>query len=311
MEKIQEIQMKEFAEKVQRAMTEVLGEGYEVRLQEIQKNNGVRLQGLLILTEKQNVSPTIYLKPFWEAYKEGVTLADLVKKNLQIYREGTPGENVDMAFFRDFERVKDRICYRLIDAKQNKELLEKIPHIPFLDLAICYYYAYEGETLGSGTILIYNTHMDMWDTCTAELMRLAQINTPNFFPWECNSMEYVINTLMQQEERDSLAFVEEEQRQLLEEIPMSILSNHQRVYGAACILYPGVLEEIAEKAEANLFILPSSVHEVILLPDSRTEDPVQLKSMIYEVNRTQLEPEEVLSDSLYYYERLEKNIKMI
>ncbi len=304
------MEMKEFAEKVCKAMAEVLGDGYEVKLQEVQKNNGVTLQGLLILAEKQNVAPTIYLKPFWEAYEDGVTLADLVKKILQIYREDTPGESVDMSFFKDFESVKDKICYKLINSKQNRELLEKIPHIPFLDLAICFYYAYEGDALGSGSILIYNTHMNLWQSDTRELMRLAQINTPRLFPWECNSMESVIRGLLPHGDKGEI-LLEEEQQQFISDVPMCILSNKQKVYGAACILYPGVLETLAEQTGANQFILPSSVHEIILLPDNQAEDPRRLKQMIYEVNRTQLEPEEVLSDSLYYFDRLEKNVKVI
>lgn len=305
------MEMKEFAEKMRRAMTEVLGDGYEVKLQEVQKNNGVRLQGLLILTEKQNVSPTIYLKPFWEAYEGGVTLADLVSKILQIYREDTPGESIDMSFFKDFERVKDRICYRLIDAKQNQELLGRVPHVAFLDLAICFYYAYEGEPLGNGTILIYQTHANMWQVGVAELMRLAQVNTPRLFPWECNSMEAVVRELFGEEEAQGMWLNEEERQQLKKELPMRILSNEQRIHGAACILYPGVLEKVAREVSANLYILPSSVHEVILLPDKGEEDPEQLKSMVREVNRTQLEPEEVLSDSLYYFDSLKRNVKIV
>ena len=106
------MEMKDFAEKVCKAMSEILGDGYEVRLQEVQKNNGVKLQGLLILAANQNVSPTIYLKPFWEAYEEGVTLSEIVRRIFQIYREDTPGESIDMSFFKDFEQVRDRICYR-------------------------------------------------------------------------------------------------------------------------------------------------------------------------------------------------------
>lgn len=305
------MEMREFAEKVRRAMSEVLGDGYEVRLQEVQKNNGVRLQGLLILTEKQNVSPTIYLKPFWEAYEGGVTLADLVSKILQIYREDTPGESIDMSFFKEFEKVKDRICYRLINARQNKALLERIPHIPFLDLAVCFYYAYESEVLGSGTILIYNTHVNMWQTGTAELMRLAQVNTPRLFPWECSSMDAVVRELLSQDAEQSWWLSEEEKQQLMKELPMQILSNEQRIHGAACILYPGLLEELAQKTDANLYILPSSVHEVILLPDHKEEDPEQLRAMVREVNCTQLEPEEVLSDNLYYFDCLKKNVTII
>lgn len=305
------MEMKDFAEKVCKAMSEILGDGYEVRLQEVQKNNGVKLQGLLILAANQNVSPTIYLKPFWEAYEEGVTLSEIVRRIFQIYREDTPGESIDMSFFKDFEQVRDRICYRLINAKQNQDLLEKIPHVPFLDLAICFFYAYEGDALGSGTILIYHTHRNLWQTNVAELMKLAQNNTRNLFPWECSPMDELIEELMKQGETSDQPLMAEEEQRFLAAVPMRILSSDQRVYGAACILYPGVLEEISEKAEANLYILPSSVHEVILLPDSGNEDPQALKSMIYEVNRTQLEPEEVLSDNLYYFDRFEKNVRII
>lgn len=299
------MEMKDFAEKVQRVMTEVLGEEYEVRIQEVQKNNGVRLQGLLILSEKQNVSPTIYLRPFWEAYEGGVTFSEIMSRMLQIYREDTPTESIDMSFFKNFDCVKERICYRLVNASQNRELLEKIPHIPFLDLAICFYYAYEGECLGSGSILIYDTHMELWQTNVSELMRLAEDNTRKLFPWECSSMETIVNEMMGRQEE--LAAEQHE----LEKLPMKILSNQSKIYGAACILYPGLLEKLSEEEGANLYILPSSVHEVILLPDSNNEDSMCLKSMIFEVNRTQLEPEEVLSDSLYYFDRSEKNVKVI
>ncbi len=307
------MEIKEFAAKVQKAMTEILGDGYEVRVQEVQKNNGVKLQGLLILAEKQNVSPTIYLKPFWEAYEGGVPFSELIRRILQIYREDTPGENVDMSFFRDFDKVKDRISYRLISAGQNKDLLERIPHIKFLDLAVCFYYAYHGDALGKGTILIHNTHMNMWNTTTTELMQLAQMNTPRLFPWEISSMEAVVKEFLQEQEAKTgeRILAEDEEAQFLAEVPMQILSNREKAFGAACILYPGVLGKIAAVVEANLYILPSSVHEVILMPDRRNEDAGQLRSMVRDVNRTQLEPEEVLSNSLYYYDRLERNVKMV
>lgn len=307
------MEMTVFARKMQKAMTEVLGEDYEVKLQEVQKNNGVLLQGILILTKQQNVSPTIYLEPFWEAYEGGVTMAELVRKILQIYREDAPKTSVDMSFFRDFDRVKDRICYRLIHAQKNAALLEKIPHIPFLDLCLCFYYAYDGNELGSGSILIYNTHVNMWQSSTEELMRLARCNTPRLFPWEQSSMEEVVKEVMKEQEckAGEKRLGEEEKQQFLVEVSMKILSNRQKIHGAVCILYPNLLEEIACKEGCNLFILPSSVHEVILLPDHGREDRKQLRAMIAEVNATQLEPEEVLSDSLYYYDQKEKCVKIV
>ncbi len=307
------MEIKEFASKIQRAMTEVLGAGYEVRLQEVRKNNGILLQGLVIMAEEKNISPTIYLKPFWEAYNVGVPLAEIVRKILRIYREDTPKESIDMSFFKDFDKVKNRICYRLINAARNESLLKKIPYVPFLDLAICFYYAYEGETLGSGTILIYNTHVEMWKTCTAELMRCAQSNTPKLFAAECNSMEVVVRELLQEQKRQfgEMLLDEAQQEQFLSDMPMQIVSNRQRINGAATILYPRFLEKLGAELDSDFYILPSSVHEVILLLDNNHESPDRLKSMIAEVNSTQVEPEDVLSDSLYYFDREEKIIKII
>ena len=292
------MEIKEFAERVRKAVALVLGEEYKVKVQEVRKNNGVLLQGLIILSKKQNVSPTIYLQPFWEAYEEGVTLLEVVTRILQIYKEDVPRDNIDMSFFKDFQQVKDRICYRLSHGARNRELLEDIPYVPFLDLAICFYYAYEGEALGNGSILVHNSHMKMWETNIAELMYHAQHNTPKLFPWECGSMELALRELMQDTEPT-------------EELPMYIMTNRQKIHGAACILYPNLLNCIGEGMNANFYILPSSVHEVILLTDGGNESEKQLREMIAEVNRTQVEPEEVLSDSLYYFDRKEKRVKIV
>ncbi len=174
----------EFAGKVCNAVKKELGAGYRVECKEVRKNNGVMLRGLLVLGENQNVAPTIYLDTFLEAYESGATFRSILDRLLDICREDMLREAVDMEFFRSFERVRDRICYRLIGRKGNEELLEDIPYIEFLDLAICFYYAYHGESLGDGTILVHNSHLELWDTCTAELFGLAKRNTQRLFPWD-------------------------------------------------------------------------------------------------------------------------------
>lgn len=91
---------------------------------------------------------------------------------------------------------------------------------------------------------------------------------------------------------------------------MKILSNARRVHGAACVLYPGVLERLAWKEGRDLYVIPSSVHEMILLPDIGAQQPMELKEIIREVNRTQVDPAEVLSDSLYRYSRAEGRLSI-
>ena len=295
-----------FAQEVQERIQRRLGAGYMVHLQKVQKNNGVHLEGLVIRSEKQNVSPTIYLDDFYEAYCNGYSMEHILDNILSIYEQDTPRGNVDMSFFKEFESVKDRICYRLIDERQNREILEKIPYVPFLDLAICFYYAYQGEELGNGSILIYHTHLEMWGVTTEELLALANENTPTLFPWECSSMEKVIEELMED------AFLSKEDKlQFFKDVPMRILSNSKRTFGASCILYPGVLEQLALRLQSDFYILPSSIHEVILLCDRQGETEYELKRMIEEVNRTQLEIQEVLSYSLYHYSLKNKQIEIL
>lgn len=176
------MEIKRFAQNVQAAVQKDLGQGYKVTLKDIAKNNGVTLSGMIITAEGQNIAPTIYLDSFHEAYEGGVSFERIVEKILEVYRTDTPSQSIDMEFFRDFEKVKDRICYKLINREKNEELLSQIPHKEFLDLEICFYYAYQGEALGNGSILIFNTHLEMWDTSIEELFALAQENTPAIFP---------------------------------------------------------------------------------------------------------------------------------
>ena len=94
-------------------------------------------------------------------------------------------------------------------------------------------------------------------------------------------------------------------------IPMKVLTNNKGIHGAACILYPGVLDSVAQEMGGGFFILPSSVHEVILLLDTGNEDSGELKKIISAVNTTQVAPEEVLSDTLYRYDRADKRVVIV
>lgn len=302
------MEIKEFARKVREAVACELGKEYKVELKEVKKNNGVILHGILVRSRGRNVVPTIYLDTFLEAYKGGISFAEIIRRLVEIYQNDTPKSRVDMEFFKSFDEVKDRICYRLISRNGNEELLEDVPYIEFLDLALCFYYAYQGEILGEGTILVYHSHLEMWNTSIAELLKYAQSNTPRLFPWECSSLEEVLMDMMGLEasgEAESLSAGSGSEGML------QVLSNGKRAYGAVCMIYPGVLEEIAAKVQKSLYILPSSIHEVILLTDLGEGKAEELKEMILEVNSTQVAPEEVLSNSLYYYDFADKRVKII
>lgn len=297
------MEIKEFAGKVCDAVSKELGGGYCVELREVVKNNGVVFHGVLIQLRglKQGVAPTIYLESFLEAYEAGTSFAAVIRKLLAVYREDTPGEEVDMEFFHSFEKVRDRICYRLVGRKANEEALAHMPYIEFLDLAVCFYYAYQGESLGEGVIRICDSHVRMWDVSTSDLLRLAQCNTPRIFPAECNTLESIVGQAVDGDLR----------RDASGEEAVYVLSNKKRLYGASCILYPRILEEMASGRGRGFYILPSSIHEVILLTDMEAGRGDALRKMIREVNASHVAPEDVLSDNLYYYDFFAKSVKIV
>lgn len=293
-----------FIVKVQKAVREALGQEYAVELKEVRKNNGVVLQGLMIRKKEEHVMPTIYLNSFWEAYEGGVAFAEIIKKIVSIFREDGVGRKIDVAFFTEFGKVKDRVCFRLVNREKNVELLEKAPYIPMLDLAICFYYAFDSGGVENGMIPIYRSHLDNWGVSERDLMECAMENTPRLFPSEIIPMENVLGDLLQE--------IPEEMRQdIMQKVSMKILTNSRKTYGACSILYPGVLERMAEQLNGDFYLIPSSVHEFLLLPKEQERGEDELREMILEVNRTEISPEEVLSDHLYFFCKKEKEIRML
>lgn len=284
--------LEEFLADIQNRIVKLTGPDSTVNLQEVRKNNNVILHGITILNKGQNISPTVYLDDFYAAYLRGMSLDKIADKVLAIYLDGMPDKEINMLFFRDFEQVKGRISYRLINRAQNEELLKDIPHVDFLDLAICFYYAFHSNVLGDGTILIRNSHLEMWNTCHKELLQLAEKNAPKLFPAELTSMEELMEDVLSGEKEELCR----------EKIPMLVLTNEKRSQGSACMLYPGMLKEAAGRLNGSFYILPSSIHEVILLKDDGAQDKEYLHYMIREINKSQVREEEILSDYPYYYD---------
>lgn len=291
------MRLEKFMKTVQDRVQDVAGADACVQVQEVRKNNNVVLHGMSILRKGQNVSPTIYLDSFYEMMEEGTDVECIVKKILEVYVRGLPRGNVDMEFFKDFASVRDRIVYRLVNREKNRDLLCDIPHVEFLDLAVCFCYSYEHPEIGEGMILIHNTHMEMWETCHRELMRLAERNTPRLMPaWLCG-MDQALKGVLDEEALLQLKQMQKETGKY-----MYVLSNDRRCQGAAAILYPGMLARAAQQLGGSFYILPSSIHEVILFRDESQSGGEQLHEMIEDINRNQLREEEVLSDYAYRYD---------
>ena len=292
---------KEAMEKLIKELKKSLGEDTRIMLREIQKNNGTRYKGLIVRREDRNIAPTIYMEPFLDMMREGESIRVIAERILQVYRKCELKESVNMDFFMDFWQVKDRIVYRLINRERNKELLQDIPYIPFLDLAICFYYAFYSEELGDGMIMIHNSHMEMWNTNHQQLFELARENTKRLFP----PMVIMLDTIVREMDGDMAEARWPDMPELY------VLTNHQKTQGAVALLDAELLENMGKKIKGNYYIIPSSIHEIILLKDQGREEGLSLHDMIVETNSSQLLEEDILSDYPYYYNTSDKKLSQI
>lgn len=288
-----------FTTLVQREVEKRAGENYRVKLNDVMKNNGVVLRGITLMQDDSNISPTIYLNPYYDAYENGdTTLGTVIDEVIDTYERNKINRSIDMKFFLNYETVRSRIIFKLINTEKNRELLRDVPYIPFHDLSIVFQCLVSEERFGNASILIHNVHLQLWKVNARELYECALENTPLLQGYELADMNTVL------EEMKALGGIDDEEiEDMQQEVPMYVLSNKSMINGASCILYKDILKDFAMVVDKDLYVLPSSIHEVILLPSDGTQESEQLKEMVREINQSQVEKEEVLSDSVYYYRR--------
>lgn len=313
-----------FVKKVKDGAQAYLGDGVSLSVSTVLKNNGVNLTGIIFMDGDSDVASTIYLDGLYEEYKRGKTMGEIVRQVCRVYEENKPEQNLNMDFFHDYKMVKPRLACRLINCEKNQELLGGHPHREFLDLAIVYCCILMSDNMGCACVLISDMHARYWDVDEETLYRDALENMPRILPDELSDMDDFMYDIVRKAVEEKLELTaegektqeDEECRAILDGIAeflaglplekeperkMYILTNKQHFYGAAVILYPGILESYAGKLGHDFYILPSSVHEVILLADTGVEDREHLYDMVREVNAQNVPEEELLSDNVYYF----------
>lgn len=307
-----------FVGRIAHEVGKAMGEGYHVEISKVSKNNSVELDSLVVFKGDINIAPHIYLMPYYESYLSGTRLEELVERLCSMYRHcSIPmlGDNL----FHDFELIKSYVVYRLVNYEKNKEILETVPHLRLLDLAITFHYMVrdDGETIG--TIRITNEHISYWNVNKEQLLKLANSNTIRLLPSRIRSMEEVLREILDEFDGDELDLSEPcdervdnefEIKRSNNEHQMYVLSNQKGIHGASCLLYPNGVKKLANYLNSDLYILPSSIHEVILVPWASNLSVEMLNSMVQDINQTQVPEEEILSNHIYYYSREKNKITM-
>lgn len=292
-----------FCEEMLVRVRDVLGEeNFTFSLHTAHKNNGVELTGIMAMPKSGNVAPTLYLNSFYGGYVAGEDLDSLAKEVVDCLKESFPRKEVSADFFTDYEKVRNSIGFRLVNREKNVERHEEALTVPFLDMAVELYVQVPDFGLGEGTVLVMKKHAEWWGVTAEELMARALENAPR-----CQKLKTIpLVDLLIGAIRDDKKISRQEKEDVVELLsdkkkscPILLLSV-EGDYGAGCVLYPGVLQETAERLGGSFYLTFPSTEYGVAVREGCTEGEDLLvangfaKSLAQDVS--------YLSDSTYRYD---------
>ena len=234
----------------------------------------------------------------------GVTMETVCRKIADIVIEAPI--QVDLKSILNYEDVKDKLFIRVSSAEANKEVLENAPHQLKEDLAITYHVAVGKDQDGLSSMFIKNDLLEQYGISAEQLHEDAMKSSPRVMAPEVSSIGALIDEMYQ---KNILMLTPDEREMLQETLQESsemptffVVTNTERIDGAGVIFYPEFMDNMGELLGNDFFILPSSIHEMLVLPDDGQVDAEMLRDMVKEVNATQVAPAERLTNDVYHFD---------
>ncbi len=307
---------KVFAEGVAKEITEYLSPEYaDVKCQvvESRKNNGVSLVGLRFARPGQNIAPVIYVESFYDDIKHGAPIekimADIAEaaegclemREIQGLKENS----------MDYGRIKECLSLRMINTKANRRELAGMPHQNVEDLSLVPVFSFPLDGTGQiGTVKVTNELAGLWGVGTETIFRQAWENMEKKDSPVLQSMDVTIRSALGGKDSGENLLAGDGEA-IPEPEMLYTLSNKEGCYGSAVLACPGVMEKIDGMFPDGFFIIPSSVHEVLIAPDRGKMEPHALGEMVRGINRDCVDRQEVLSDRVYRYDRKKGKIQQV
>jgi len=277
-----------FYDEMRESLMELRPEEMEITFKRIDKQNRKRLHGCTLQMPGAVAAPTFYFEDLYEAYENGTAAADIAQSLINYARENNltslPG-GIDI---EDYECVKQNLGLIVIGEENNRDYLKEMIYKKIEDLALIPI-IFTNDSRGTGCIKIREDFLEIWGVTADEVMEEAFENAPRLMPPTFRHLNEIINPLMEEDEAE-------------DEDELYVISNRYYAGGAAVAFYPGFLDCVGMALDKDLFILPSSVNELIVVTDNG-QDPGKLLEIVKEVNRTQVAPGDVLTDAVYHYSR--------
>lgn len=303
--------MENLRSEVMKALENRLGEGYQITPKDSKKNNGIILHGICIYKEGDSVSPVVYPDEFTGAYARGelnpAEIADILLERCR--REDISG-NV-LADFKNFDAVKDMVRIKTVNYDANSKELEDMPHRRFLDLAVIYYLDLDIGAAGqNASTVIRNELMEIWGAGEDDLYRLGMKALYKKDACLAIGITSLIRKLMHKDSKLSEMAAAELEEGQEDGLDMYVASNPKGHFGASCMLNDSFLGEIADNKGCSLIIYPSSVHEIIILPQKNGNEDCMSTENVQDINLSVVPGAERLSNSIYRYDRTRREVSI-
>lgn len=256
-------------------------------------------EALTVTPEGSNVGVNVNMENFFEAYENGVGYDAVVDRAIRVIENGLDQQPaIDVSSLTDYSQMKDKLIMEVVSKEANEEMLANIPHVEMEDMAVVYRFVLDSNEDGRATILATNQLIETMGVTPEQLHMDAMENAPELKPAIIMGMTEMLADMGIPMEMMGMEAPTQEF--------MYVATVEDKINGAGVLAYQNFMEQAAERIGGDFFILPSSRHEILLVPDNGEADLQQLKDMVREVNATQVAPEEKLTDSVYHYDSKEK-----
>lgn len=270
----------EFIKKLFYVLSCQLGKEVEMKQKRVWKNNGASYEGLVIEKLEEELSQVVSLDNCYEDFRAGISVQEISEQILKEYRKAAG--NVSLLSQQDiwsYERIKDRLYVEMVNRKWNEQYLEHKYYVPFLDLAVVYYI---------DTQLDYKNAPEHRGTAvTKDIFKIWSVEPEVIWKQVLENMgkESLFLMLVVTEEENSL---------------MTFEDAFQKNQGALALLQKSILDEAKKKLEEPFYILPVSIFELMIVPESQADEVEEMKKAIIESNH-EMPVEYLLSNNIYYY----------
>lgn len=299
--------MDNFKEELMKVLEANLGEDFEVKEAETVKNNELRLTGITICEKNSNIAPIFYLEGYHEDYVRGIlTLEDISDRIIDVMKSKKEVSCVADKV-RHYEEIKDMLYPTMVNYEANVNTLAERPHVRMLDLAKVAMIRFEDAEGGNATIQVTNSILQYWNIDEETLFEQCHKNASKKYPPVVTNICNMLRIMAEENQiEDADLFLD----LMDEDAPMQlyVITNWSKKFGAEAICNLPLLHQLSMKKDADLFIFPSSIHELIFMYDNSVDGCGFNSEGIKEINETQVPTQERLSNSIYKYDRRNKQV---